>query len=96
MQKVQFLHKPLPDGESAVIKIGFRDLSYELRGDADAVREAFREISVTETFVACVAGALNDGVTGPEIVNAMRLGGVPEEQVREFEQMIKPKEVGAS
>lgn len=95
MQKVQFQHKLLPDGESQVIKIGFRELSYELRGDADFVRDAFREISSTETFVGCVAAALQDGVTGPEIVNAMRLGNVPEDQVREFERMITPKEAAA-
>ncbi len=92
--KVEFAHKLLPDGESTVIRVEFLELAYELRGDADFVIDAFREISQTTTFVECMSAAL-EHVTVGEIVNAMRLGGFPDEYVQEFEQAVKTRVAAA-
>lgn len=86
--KVEFNHKLLPDGESTVIKVEFLELSYEIRGDADFVIDAFKELCDSETFVNCMAAAMRD-VTPKDVVNAMRLGGFPDEYVRDFEKTLQ-------
>ncbi len=86
--KVEFNHKLLPDGESTVIKVEFLELSYEIRGDADFVIDAFRELCDSETFVSCMAAAFTE-VAPAEVVNAMRLGGFPDEYVVDFEKTLE-------